>query len=538
VNVDTASGTAPGGPEWDGGAGVGFSGFWHGDRVHITARAGGVVVHSDVLNPRSASARTRFCRALTTARVDFDPEAVNAWLLGWLDAVPGPAPAAVHGLEVDIGRVVRPELFHTPAVSGLTVAVVVDAGGQITPRWQTYLRWEDGRREQVDPPGRVLLPGGSVLYVAPDPGAPDGEPAPEPALVFRTVCERFAHCLDFPPAEAPGTTALLSLWTVFTYVYPAWDAVPYLSVGGPMGSGKSRVLDVLQRLAFRPLASSNVTAPTVFRTLHASGGTLLLDEAERLRQTTPEQQEIRSVFLAGYRRGGCAARLEPLPDGGYRPVWFDVYGPKALACIAGLPPTLASRCIPVTMFRSAGDSPKPKRRLDADPAAWQAVRDDLHALALEYGPTWGELASRTEVVPDGIGGRNYELWQPLLALAAWFEEHGCDGLLGLMQAHARQSVASVRDETIPEADEVLLELLADAVRKHKPPSTRDLLDSAKLRDEATFMLWNPKAVGVRLKSYGIPFPSKANGERRYRDVTSEQLLGIQQRYGVDLGMAE
>ena len=260
---------------------------------------------------------------------------------------------------------------------------------------------------------------------------------------------------------------------------------------------------------------------------------MLFDEAERLRQSTPEQMEIQSVFLAGYRRGGCATRLEPVGDS-YRPVRFDVYGPKALACIAGLPPTLASRCIPIMMFRSTGDSEKPKRRIDAYPAGWRAVRDDLHVLAVEYGPVWVELATRKNVVPSAIGGRNYELWQPLLALAEWFQERGCDGLHGLVQTYALASVANAKDDAIPEADEVLLELLADRVRNSRPPTTGELLASAKSRDEVTFRNWHPRTVATHLKNYGIQVPKKVNGDRRYRDVTTVQLTEIGRRYGIEL----
>jgi hypothetical protein len=240
---------------------------------------------------------------------------------------------------------------------------------------------------------------------------------------------------------------------------------------------------------------------------------MLYDEAERLRQATPDVQELLSVFQAGYKRGGCATRLEPVGDG-FRPARFDVFGPKALACIAGLPPTLASRCISVPMFRSPGNSSKPKRRLDADPGGWQALRDDLHALALEYGPTWVDLATRADVVPTGIAGRSYELWQPLLALAGWLQDRGADGLLGLLQQHALSRLASDRDDAVPEADEVLLELLAEAVRESRPPTPGELLKAAKERDEVTFKLWQPAGVSRRLKSYGIPTPKKANGERR------------------------
>jgi hypothetical protein len=525
-----------------------------GKQHRVTVKSGDVVLHLDTLNLSSARARKTFLDTLTGKFEGIDREALEAQLIALAaTGATNTTPQSTELQEVDVRRVVRPELFHTSNVSGITVPVVLDIGGKLVPRWRTHLHWSDGRREVMDAPERLVQPDGSVLYVAPDPGEPDtanppawsaearrdwlaGEPAADPGLVFKNVSEQFAHYLDFPTDTAIGTTATLALWTILSYVYPAWDAVPYLFVGGPMGSGKSRVLDVLQRLVFRPLSSSNLTAPTLFRTLHASGGVMLFDEAERLRQATPEQQEVQSVFLSGYKRGGCATRLEPLPDGGFRPVRFDVFGPKALACIAGLSPTLASRCIPITMFRSAADSPKPKRRLDADPLVWQSVRDDLHALALEHGRVWVELVSQAKVVPSGIGGRNYELWQPLLALAAWFQERGCDRLLGMMHEHACTSVAGAKDDAIPEADEVLLELLAESVRAHRPPTTAELLASAKERDEVTFKLWSPNGVTRRLKAYGVATPKKTNGERRYREVTLEQLVQIQQRYGVELGI--
>jgi hypothetical protein len=45
---------------------------------------------------------------------------------------------------------------------------------------------------------------------------------------------------------------------MLTYVYAAWDAVPYLFVTGPAGSGKTRVFELLGRLVNRPMMSSNM----------------------------------------------------------------------------------------------------------------------------------------------------------------------------------------------------------------------------------------------------------------------------------------
>ncbi|MBM3982936.1 MAG: hypothetical protein FJ304_22225, partial [Planctomycetes bacterium] len=318
-----------------------------GKRHRVTVKQGDEVLHLDTLDVSSARARNKFLDDVCTKCRGIDRDDLDKKLMA--RAATGPTDAPKGGAEpheVDVRSVVRPELFHTPEVSGITVPVKEDVGGKLVTRNRTYLRWASGNREVVDTPDRLTLPNGEVLYVAPDPGEPSamsapawsadsrrkwlaGGDAPEPGAVFKGVSERIAHFLDFgDDGAAPGTTATLALWTILSYCYPAWDAVPYLSVGGPMGSGKSRVLDVLQRLAFRPLSSSNVTGPALFRTLHASGGVVLYDEAERLRQSTPDQQELISLFLAGYRRGGCATRLEPLPDGGFRPVKYDVYGPK------------------------------------------------------------------------------------------------------------------------------------------------------------------------------------------------------------------
>ena len=51
-------------------------------------------------------------------------------------------------------------------------------------------------------------------------------------------------------AGADTAIATLALWTLFTYIYQVWSAVPYSSIGGPLNSGKTRVFEILTRLAF------------------------------------------------------------------------------------------------------------------------------------------------------------------------------------------------------------------------------------------------------------------------------------------------
>jgi hypothetical protein len=306
---------------------------------------------------------------------------------------------------------------------------------------------------------------------------------------------------------------------------------------GPPGSGKTRVLDVLSRVAFAPYTSSNATAAAIFRTLHARGGTLFLDEAERLKNTQdPAAAETLSILLAGYRRGGRASRLEPLPNGQFKTVEFDVFGPKAMACVAGLPPALASRCIRLTMFRAPRDSGRAHKRLDADPAKWQALRDALHALALEHGETWLALPERTDVCPP-MAGRDQELWQPLLAIAAWVEEAGCRGLLKLLQDHAAGVVETNKDDQLAEADEVLLRALAARLKQSDTPQPSDILADALETEPHLFRRWSAKGVSEALARFGIR-TRKVHGVKVYRPECMDTLRRVQKVYGMSLGLPD
>ena len=529
-------------------------------RIRAIARREGEVAFVDELYPAKASDRKRFIDGLveklpglkgnTEAQGQIEAELVRA--VGEPSAANDTVPGD-EADEIDVRRIVRPELFFTPEVSGLTVATVTAREGRPTAQWVMYLRWAGGSRKRAGLSDSLILPnGGQRLWLHPVPGQPAaghsapwsararkawlaGEAAPHPAEVFEQILERIAHHLEFPRESEKGIAATLGLWAMFTYVYPAWPAVPYLYLGGPLGSGKSHVFEVLARLAFRPLRSSNLSAAALFRTLHERGGTLMYDEAERLREKTGDISETLSMLLAGYKRGGRATRLEPLGDGRFKTMEFDVFGPKAMACIAGLPPALASRAISVMMFRAGPDSPKPRRRLDADPGWWQAIRDDLHALALEHGADWLALSERSDVCPK-MGGRQYELWQPLLALAGWIEDFGAKGLRELMIGHALASIEAGKDDDTPDADLILLRTLAGTIVGGHEPSATEVLESARRTEPELFRNWRATTVGRHIKRYGLT--THHSGDRRYRNVDLEDLRRVQRNYGIDLGIPD
>lgn len=455
-------------------------------------------------------------------------------------------PLAGQPAEIDVENTIRVERFITPDVSGLTVPVAVPIDSQIIKTWRVYIRWTHGGRESRDCFPTLDLSNGRRLWVHPIPGAPPedmspgwsrfsrdrwlaGEEAIDPSTVFQGVCRYIADYLDFPKDQAPGHTATLALFIVLTYSAAVFQAVPYLFFWGTAGSGKTRALEVLRELTFRPYLSASPSPALVYRTLHIFGGTLLLDEAEKLKNATrdPAIQELLAVLQAGYRRGGAANRLEQVGET-FNPVSFQVFGPKALASIGGPPPVLATRCITIPMLRAGEESPKPKRRIVSDKA--QPLRDALHVLALDHGSEFLELPER-DVCPKGIFGRNWELWQPILSLASWFEDYGAEGLLHLLQEHALRLVEQSQEETVPPSDEVLLRILSEKL--NETPTPGQILDSAKVREPDLFRGWTARKVSEHLKRYGLR-TIKSNGIKIYPRSLAGELQRIENTHGIEL----
>ena len=528
-----------------------------GTTATVTAsRPDGEVVACEQFNLAKSKERQKFIEDLRDRLGDdayhlLDAEAAErdlAAMAADLAAPPKVVPLA-EAVELGDGRVVRPERFILPDVSGLAVPRRTARGSEVVSEWMLYLRWRDGRREAIPLPEMLSVEGERVFFDTRPPEPPpsmmpgwsaasrgawlSGSSPTPPDEVCRMLIEGFAKYLDLPSETAAGTVAMLACWSLLTYLSPSLAAVPYVSVSGPMGSGKSKILELLQQVVFRPLLTSSTSEAAIFRSLHAFGHTALLDEAERLRD--PEMQGVLANLLAGYKRGGCATRCEKAGDGQILLRHFSVFGCKAFAAINEVPPTLASRCIAVPMFRSPKGSIKPRLRVDDDAELWQRLRDALHILAMEHGSEWLDLPGRQDVVPE-MSGRNFELWQPLLGLAAWFEDRGARGLLDLLRQHAMLLIEQGREAATPPDDEVLLQALARAVGSGIAPTAGELLATVQAAEPSLFRNWSARGVTAHLKRYGI-MSRKTNG-RHIFDPSHTDLLRVQQAYGIDLDLPQ
>ena len=451
--------------------------------------------------------------------------------------------------EIEGTEVCGPQLFFRADVAGLIVPTTVVADGRPAGRWLLCLQWHDGKRESLALPEQLELASDGRLWFTPIPRPPppnvgpgwsaegrkrwlEGE-SPDANSLFQALCEQIYRFVVFPEENASGESSTLALWIMLTYCYPAWEAVPYLPVAGTLASGKSRLIDLLSHLVWRPISFSSITASVLFRTLHDQGGTLLLDEAESLRDHAASS-ELRTVLRAGYRAGGRVARS--MKDGNsHCTIHFDVFGPKVLGGIRDLLPALASRCIRLNMLRAPGDCPQVRARLDAKPSAWQRLRDDLHAFVLSHAGEIVQSALAANDATTGMSGRNAELWQPLLALADLCECSGADGLVDRVRRFADCVIADSQDDVSPEPEMMLLEILAEWVCKQEADvMPKDVLERARKNDPVTFARWTPHSVASALRRYGLLTHKTSGGRRSYHRVTQDQLHRVERQYGIHM----
>jgi 5S rRNA maturation endonuclease (ribonuclease M5) len=258
----------------------------------------------------------------------------------------------------------------------------------------------------------------------------------------------------------------VTLWTAHTHAAEASDTTPYLAIeSAEPESGKTRTLEVAEHLAARAWLLVEPSEAAMFRKIERDRPTILLDESDALWGAKADGREgLRALLNAGYRRGATVPRV--VGDGAGMTVQdFPVYGPKALAGLAGrLPRTIASRSIPIRLQRRAKGETVERFRARRAAAELAPLRLRLAAWVKLLTP---ELEGADPEIPEALSDRQADCWEPLLAIAdaaggGWpararaaavaLHEHDSAGDPGtgtLLLAHVREAFLAGADDELP-----------------------------------------------------------------------------------------
>lgn len=121
-----------------------------------------------------------------------------------------------------------------------------------------------------------------------------------------------------------------SYYTLLTWIYDNFNEVPYLRLRGDYGSGKTRFLQTVGSLCYKPIfASGASTVAPLFHILNQVGGTLVLDEGDF--RFSDEKADIAKILNNGNAKGFPVLRCEKVNQREFAPKAYSVFGPKIIA---------------------------------------------------------------------------------------------------------------------------------------------------------------------------------------------------------------
>ena len=119
-------------------------------------------------------------------------------------------------------------------------------------------------------------------------------------------------------------------YVLLSWLYDAFNELPYLRLRGDFGTGKTRTLLTIGSLCYKAFfASGASTVSPIFHTLDAFRGTLIFDEADF--RFSDERAEIVKVLNNGNVRGLPVLRTMMNNRREFNPQAFHVFGPKVVA---------------------------------------------------------------------------------------------------------------------------------------------------------------------------------------------------------------
>lgn len=359
------------------------------------------------------------------------------------------------------------------------------------------------------------------VSISENPGDFDTLPATQPqngSSLLHDLKAAVQRSLIVTRAEALA----VALWIMFTYVAHRSDIAPILAALSPAPRcGKTVLLTLASRLAHRTLAASNMTEASIYRCIQQWDTTLLIDEADT---GMVSNKSLVGILNSGYKRS-TGYVLRAGKEGVER---LRTFGPKAIALIGDLPPTLHDRAIPIHLERklptqtvhpvnTAG--PDDLTILKARLLRW--ARDNVDAIA--------------DVKPERLGlksDRAEDNCAPLLAIAQVIGEPWLQ--------RTRESLALVfdRTQTNDSDDGRLLADIKQAFATHGEHriTTADLLKRLHALDEAPWAHFShgrpmtARDLAQVLRRYGVHSLSIRKGDSVARGFQLEQFQQAFARY--------
>jgi hypothetical protein len=309
--------------------------------------------------------------------------------------IPATHPVVVSAVRPD-GTLIETVYSAVQRTTGLVLARGGDI--QIVPSWE-----DDGRRFSPIHPDNNLLKHRALLLPS-EPSDFDDLPS-----LIADVDRYTRSYVSLPARHLQIAVAFVLL----SWVYDAFNELPYLRFRGDYGTGKTRALLVIGSLCYKAFfASGASTVAPIFHTLDAFRGTLVLDEADF--RFTDEKAELVKILNNGNAKGFPVLRMQVNTKKEFDPRAFRVFGPKIVAMRSSYDDrALESRFITIDMQPGQSED-VPINLPDRQRDEALELRNKLLMFRLRYRH---QIALDPSLVDGSLEARTNQILLPLLSVA-------------------------------------------------------------------------------------------------------------------------
>ena len=315
-----------------------------------------------------------------------------------------------------------------------------------------------------------------------------------------------------------------SYYVFLTWVYDAFNELPYLRLKGDFGSGKTRCLQAIGSLCYKPMfASGASTVSPLFRIIDAFRGTLIIDESDF--RFSDERAEIVKILNNGNAKGFPVLRSDVTPGKDFNPKAFDVFGPKIIATRRSFDDrALESRCITEEMTGLPPRLDIPLSLPEAFHTGAQHLRNQLLSYRARRRASFGDPPSDRDPL---LEARVAQVFAPLMAVATSLDAK--DRLYRL----ARKTSGTLKNDRATTTEAQLLDIISELRRDSAPLGIKDIAErfSARFGSDA-YRSVTPRWVGFQLRSRLSLLTVKSHGTFVVPATENEKLQTLFLRYGI------
>ena len=333
---------------------------------------------------------------------------------------------------------------------------------------------------------------------------------------------RFLHrYLDVSPAFED----VAAYYILFSWLYDAFNEVPYIRFQGDYGTGKTRALLVVGSVCYKPFfASGASTVSPIFHIIDAFRGTLILDEADF--RFSDEKAQIVKVLNNGNVDGMPVLRTMMNRQREFNPQAFRVFGPKVVAMRrAYADPALESRFLTEVMGHTALRADIPINLPGAMKEEAQRLRNQLLLFRFRNRHAVG-------IRPDTIAGlapRGSQILLPLLSIVD--DERVRSTMIAFATAAQENTVVERGLSTEAQVLEIVRELNGEAHKQAIPLTEIAQRFAARYAAEYQRPI-TPRWIGAVLRQRLHLPPYKSNGRFALAVHDRGRLERLYERYGL------